>query len=141
MLQCSVIRTDLGQVSMSPNLIHETGHVPRFVSDILCYLDYLKSVFIQNKCVFNKYKSYIIFLYYIILYFIVLILFYFIFYFILSFYFINIILYCYIYYFYIYIKNAFIKCIFIQNKFEIPFSIQYIFNCCYACVTCFNRTT
>jgi len=37
------------------------------------YLDYLKSVFIQNKCVFNIYTSYIIFLYYIILYFIVLI--------------------------------------------------------------------
>jgi len=34
------------------------GHVFRFVSDILCYLDYLKSVFIQNKCGFNKYKSY-----------------------------------------------------------------------------------
>ena len=61
MLQCSVTRTDLEQVSMSSNLIRETtrtGYVPRFVSGILYYLDYLKSVFIQNKYVFNKYKSY-----------------------------------------------------------------------------------
>ena len=38
--------------------LERVGHVPRLVSGILCYLDYLKSVFIQNKCVFNKYKSY-----------------------------------------------------------------------------------
>jgi len=36
----------------------QIGYMPHFISDILCYFDYLKSVFIQNKCVFNKYKSY-----------------------------------------------------------------------------------
>jgi len=47
---------------MSPNLIRETTRMDRtyasFCFSILCYLDYLKSVVIQNKCVFNKYKSY-----------------------------------------------------------------------------------
>jgi len=89
---------------------------------IFCYLDYLKSGFIQNKCTFNKYKSYIIFLYYILFYFLIfLILFilfiYFIYLFILFYYFIlSILYYIVILYFYIYIKNAFIKCVFIQNE-------------------------
>ena len=43
---CSNVQ-DLGQVSMSPNPIREITrmdqHMPRFVSSILCYLDYLKS--------------------------------------------------------------------------------------------------
>jgi len=47
-----------------------------FILGILCYLHYLKNAFIQNKCVFNKYKSYIIFLYYILFYCINIILFY-----------------------------------------------------------------
>ena len=77
---CSVIQTNLGQVSISPNLIRETtrtGRTCASISGILCYLDYLKNVFIQNKGIFDKYESYIIFLYYIIFYCINIILFYF----------------------------------------------------------------
>ena len=54
--------TDLGQVSMSlnPRPLKQVGHVSRFISDILCYLDYLKSKFLYKICVFNKDKSYLI---------------------------------------------------------------------------------
>ena len=134
-------QTNLGQVSLSPNLIrnHLNRHVSRFILDILCYFNYLKSVFIQNKCVFNKYKSCIIFFYYIILYFTVLI-FYFIFlvflilfilfiYFILLFYFINIILYYYIIFLYLYQMHLLNRFLYKKNLkyfFEYSFLIQLI---------------
>jgi len=107
---CSNVQ-DLGQVSMSPNPIREITrmdqHMPRFVSSILCYLDYLKSVFIQTNAFLINIKVY----FYIIFYFIVLILFYFIFLILLIlfilFYFINIILYCYIIFLYLYQKHIY----------------------------------
>jgi len=34
--------------------LERIGYMPHFISDILCYLDYLKSIFIQNKWVFNN---------------------------------------------------------------------------------------
>ena len=63
-------RTDLEQGSMSPNLIREIIQtVSRFISGILYYLNYLKNVFILNKCILN---IKIILYFYIIFYFILL---------------------------------------------------------------------
>ena len=73
---------------MSPNLIREITRMDRTCASfrfkyfvLLRLFEKRKKIiiFIQNKYGFNKYKSYIIFLYYIILYYIILILFYFIF--------------------------------------------------------------
>ena len=107
------------------------------VSFRVFYVDYLKSVVIQNKCVFNKHESYIIFLYYIILYFIVLILyfilfkkfFYFLFIlfilFILLLYFINIILYIILlYYIFIFISKTHLLNAFLY-KMNLKYFLRY----------------
>ena len=66
------------------NLIRETTRTDRTCASFCFGLPRLFENFIQNKCVFNKYKSYIIYLYYIFIlyyiniYFIILTLFYFI---------------------------------------------------------------
>jgi len=62
-LQCSVTRTDLGQVSMSLNLIHEIIRMDQTCASF-CFGYFVlprlfeKRFLYKKKCVFNKYKSY-----------------------------------------------------------------------------------